>query len=197
MSDPKDTVVSPEVTSEVNPRDTVLLQHLQRDAASRHLRADRGGHRRQGVLLDDGTRIRQKAYRKTEVSIETLAANHQSILEHHRKGRLAIFTSDEKELSYDEVLKLLTGRGVVVMEESLKEQIHTVSAPVSPPELDQDGDPKILNVPPVAQVEEPTRPDIKLSETIAATDMAEQQKKLPETPVKKTIHPSQKKGKRE
>lgn len=198
MSDPKeDAAVSPEETPEVKPRETVLVQHLQRDAGSRHLRAQRGGHRRQGVLLDDGTRIRQKAYRKTEISIQTLADNHQSILEHHRKGRLAIFTPDEKEMSYDDVVALLTGKGIKVNEESLKEQLLTVNAPVAPPELDENGDLKLpKELTEEVATEDTTKPNIELSETIAAVDMAEQRKKLPETHAKKPIH-LQKKGKKE
>jgi hypothetical protein len=148
------------------------------------------------VILDDGSRIRQKAYRKTEMSIETLAQNHQSILEHIRCGKLAVFTSDEKELTYDEVVALLTGRGVPVQEESLREQLINMSAPVSPPELDSDGEPKIPNV--VLPREDTTIPNIDLSATIAAVDMAEHRKKLPEdqsgaTHGKKHL----KKGKRE
>lgn len=193
MSDEKDTAVSPEetakepeaskvesedkVTTPTKPKDYVLLQHLQRDRGTRSLRAARGGHRRQGVLLEDGTRIRQRAYRYTELSVANLVSNHQSLLEHVREGRLAVFAPDETPLSYDEVVSLVGGElqksdvKSEVNESSLKEQVQEsstgvkdeeVNPPISPPSKDRDA----------------TRPDGELSATLAAVDMAEESKKL-------------------
>jgi hypothetical protein len=134
MSENIDTAERPEETKEVKSG-TLLLQHLQRDANTRSLRSQRSGHRRQGVLLDDGTRIRQRGYRVTEISTQTLADNHQSILEHVREGRVAIFTPDEKELSYEQLVALLKDQVPVVLEASLKEAVHDMLAVVRDDEI--------------------------------------------------------------
>jgi hypothetical protein len=151
MSDEEtDTAVSPELpeADEAKPLgEYVLVQHLQRWAGSRSLRAERGGHRRQGVLLDDGSRIRQKSYRLHAMPLDTLLANHQSMLEHVREGRLAVFDPDgTTELTYELLLaKLHKGLGKEnVQEAGHKEAIHGIVAgvpvdPDLPPEIPPRG----------------------------------------------------------
>ena len=50
----------------VRPLDYVLVRHLGRSAASRHIRADRAGYRRQRFMLSDGQRVRRQNMRTTE-----------------------------------------------------------------------------------------------------------------------------------
>jgi hypothetical protein len=184
----KDTAASPEVKTEmVKPPAYLLLMHRQRDAENRATRASRGGHRRQGVLLDDGTRVRQRGYRYTQIGLEELKANHQSLLEHVRQGRIGVFMPDEKPLSYDELVALLHGElGDAVKEESLQEVIqNTTTAPPTAEQLDQ-ADKAALAAEQAELLgkgpEDVTRPDVELSETLAAADMAEENKKLPAAP---------------
>jgi hypothetical protein len=77
------------------------------------MRAARSGHRRQGVLLDDGTRIRKKGRKRfTEVALTTLADNHQKLLEYIRVGTLeACDPKTERPLSYQDVLALIQKSG--------------------------------------------------------------------------------------
>jgi hypothetical protein len=138
MSDnEKDTAASPEQPTEGKSGQFVLLQHQQRWAGTRGLRAERGGHRRQGVLLDDGTRIRQKAYRFTEMPVSGLLANHQSILEHVREGRVAVYQPDgETELTYDKLVLFIQTelKSEKIKDHGLKEQVQVATAgvPIEP-----------------------------------------------------------------
>lgn len=100
---------------EVAPRvkDYVLVRHMARNPRTRTMRAARAGHRRQGVLLDDGTRIRKKGRKRfTEVALTTLADNHQKLLEYIRVGSLeACDPATERPLSYQDVLALIQKSG--------------------------------------------------------------------------------------
>ena len=96
------------------PTQLVLVRHMARSPRTRTMRAARSGHRRQGVLLDDGTRIRKKGKRRyTEVDLAALASNHQRFLEFVRVGTIEVCDPvTEQAYSYEELvakLKALAG----------------------------------------------------------------------------------------
>lgn len=99
------------MSSDVRPTpqlDSVLVQHLAGSPRTRTLRASRSGHRRQGVLLDDGSRIRRKGDRPSELSIHDLVKNHTSILEHVRVGTVEICDPHTEEfIPYVELVALI------------------------------------------------------------------------------------------
>ena len=101
--------------AETTPRalDYILVRHMARNPRTRTLRAARSGHRRQGVLLDDGTRIRKKGRKRfTEVALTTMVDNHQRLLEYLRVGTLeACDPRTERPLEYEEVLSLIKNLG--------------------------------------------------------------------------------------
>jgi hypothetical protein len=115
------------------------------------------------VLLSDGTRIRRKNYRLIEMSLTVLEANHHTILEHMREGRLALFTKDGDEMSYEQVLALLH-------KNMGEEAVHQSSAKdmvverVTTPEIG------------LARPEDSTRPDMDAAAVTAAVDQVEAEK---------------------
>lgn len=88
--------------------DYVLVRHLARSPRARTMRAARAGHRRQGVLLDDGTRIRKKGrQRLTEVSLDVFVRNHARILEFVQVGTLELVDpADFQPIPYAELLEI-------------------------------------------------------------------------------------------
>ena len=121
--------------------DYVLVRHMARSPRARTMRAARAGHRRQGVLLDDGTRIRKKGrQRLTELAMETFVKNHARILEFVRVGALELVDPfDLEPIPYAELVdiakKLVGG------------------------ELDTDT--RVPQDPPMGSVEENTAPEPK------------------------------------
>lgn len=86
--------------------DYVLVRHMSRSPRTRTLRAARSGHRRQGVLLDEGTRIRRKGkQRLTEIHLRDFVNNHTKLLEYVRVGTLEIVDPDtEYTIGYDDLV---------------------------------------------------------------------------------------------
>lgn len=85
----------------------VLVRHTGRSALTRTTRALRSGHRRKGVLLDDGTRIRKKGKKRlTAVTLSTFVGNNQRLLEYVRVGQIEVCDAEtESALSYDELVE--------------------------------------------------------------------------------------------
>jgi hypothetical protein len=73
------------------------------------MRAARAGHRRQGILLDDGTRIRKKGrQRLTELTMKTFIGNQAKILELIKIGALELVNPNTlNPMSHDEVMALV------------------------------------------------------------------------------------------
>lgn len=101
----------------------VLVRHMARNPRTRTMRAARSGHRRQGVLLDDGTRIRKKGRKRfTQVALTTMVDNHQRLLEYLRVGTLeACDPVTERPMDYQEVLDLIKSLGAAKGEFKLDE----------------------------------------------------------------------------
>jgi len=87
----------------------VLVRHNQRSARTRSQRAARSGHRRQGALMDDGTRIRRKGKgRYTEMDLRELVNNHERLLEYVRVGTLEVCDpKTESVIPYDDLVKMI------------------------------------------------------------------------------------------
>jgi hypothetical protein len=96
------------------PLSHVLVRHMGRSPRTRTMRAARSGHRRQGVLLDDGTRIRKKGKRRfTEVDLRELINNHQKFLEHVRVGSIEVCDPrNEEPIPYDDLVSGIKNLGV-------------------------------------------------------------------------------------
>lgn len=72
----------------------VMVRHLAYDRAHKMHRAERAGGRRRRFMLDDGTNIRPKGSRMTEVSLDTLAKNLNKFLEGVRNGVVEVCRPD-------------------------------------------------------------------------------------------------------
>jgi hypothetical protein len=94
----------------------VLVRHMGRNPRTRTLRAARAGHRRQGVILDDGTRIHRKGRKRfTRVDLRKLVANHRRLLEFVRVGSIEICDpKTEKFIPYDGLVELISNVAVWV-----------------------------------------------------------------------------------
>lgn len=86
---------------------TVLIRHLGRDATMRSIRAMRPGYRWQGFLFDDGTPIRSTGARCTEVSLDKLAKNANSVVEAVAYGMLEVCYPDGSVIPMRGLLHLL------------------------------------------------------------------------------------------
>lgn len=138
----------------------VLVRHMARSPRTRTMRAARSGHRRQGVLLDDGTRIRKKGRKRfTQVELTTMVNNHQRLLEYLRVGTLeACDPVTERPMSYQEVADLIRSLGATkggfALDESGVQQgpvggsekpenaAPSAKKKKPPPQVDQDAPPQ-------------------------------------------------------
>lgn len=69
----------------------VLVRHMCRSPLTRSKRAARAGHRRQGVVLGNGQRIRKKSRRQlVKIGLDVLIADKDRVLEFVRVGTLEI-----------------------------------------------------------------------------------------------------------
>ena len=107
----------------------VLVRHMARSPRTRTMRAARAGHRRQGVLLDDGTRIRKRGRRRfTEVDLRELANNNQKLLEYVRIGALEVCDpKTEQSIPYEGLLKMIDSVASWVAEKSYSEAMDEYS----------------------------------------------------------------------
>lgn len=89
----------------------ILCRHMARSPRTRTMRAARAGHRRQGVLLDDGTRIRKKGRgRLTQISIDTFVRNHARLLEFVKVGSLEFLNpATQQRIPYAELEQIAKG----------------------------------------------------------------------------------------
>ena len=87
----------------------VLVRHMARSPRTRTMRAARSGHRRQGVILDDGKRIRKKGRRRyTEVDLREMVRNNQRLLEYVRIGAIEVCDpKNEQAIPYEGLVELL------------------------------------------------------------------------------------------
>lgn len=120
------------------PLDYVLVRHMARSPRTRTLRAARSGHRRQGVLLDDGTRIRKKGRKRfTEVALDTLADNNQRLLEYVQIGAIEVCDpKTERPISFDDLLKMIPGKAPA---SPPVEEPKSKPEPPKPPEPKEEG----------------------------------------------------------
>ena len=69
----------------------VLVRHMCRSPLTRTKRAARAGHRRQGVVLGNGQRIRKKSRRQlVKVGLDVLIADKDRVIEFVRVGTLEL-----------------------------------------------------------------------------------------------------------
>jgi hypothetical protein len=107
----------------------VLVRHMGRSARTRTMRAARAGHRRQGVLLDDGTRVRKRGRRFTEVDLRELANNHQRLLEYVRTGAVEVCDpKTEHAIPYDGLVKMISDVGAWLTESSHAQDMEKFEA---------------------------------------------------------------------
>lgn len=101
------------MSSDERPNQYILVRHMARSPRTRTMRAARSGHRRQGVLLDDGSRVRRKGKKRyTQVDLKNFIDNHTQLLEYVRVGTLEICDPvTERAISYDDLVKLLRELG--------------------------------------------------------------------------------------
>jgi len=93
--------------------EVLLVRHMCRSPLTRTARAARAGHRRQGIVLADGTRIRKKGSRRfTVLALRDLVQNQERILELVRIGALEVCDTNERALSYEALVEKLTGAPV-------------------------------------------------------------------------------------
>jgi hypothetical protein len=87
----------------------ILVRHMARSPRTRTLRAARAGHRRQGILLRDGKRIRKKGKRRfTQLSFEELVDNHSRLLEFVRVGALEFCDPrSQNPIPYEELVRIV------------------------------------------------------------------------------------------
>ena len=78
------------VEQAVRPLDYVLVRHLGRSAASRHIRADRAGYRRQRFMLSDGQRIRRQNARTTEFGYSVFIKDFSRFIEGVTVGMIEV-----------------------------------------------------------------------------------------------------------
>lgn len=101
------------------PLTYILVRHMGRSPRTRTLRAGRAGHRRQGVVLDDGTRIRKKGKKRmTQVDLAAVVDNHAHLLELILVGTIEVcdpYTGNA--MQYDDV--------VGVIESYARHRVHT------------------------------------------------------------------------
>jgi len=170
MSDEKDTAESPEAKPETRPIHYVLVRHMARSPRTRTLRAARAGHRRQGVLLDDGTRIRKRGKRRlTEVDLRTMVDNHQKLLEYVRVGTIEVLDPvTEQAIPYEGVVEIIENLAKTMKLEKFELLETGVQDEVIP------GSDVPENTAPMPDT---TRPDIDASAMMAAADQAEAKKR--------------------
>lgn len=116
----------------------VLVRHMARSPLTRTTRAARSGHRRQGVLLDDGTRIRRKGKRRlTQIDLREFIGNHARLLEYVRVGTLEVLDPvSERGLSYDDLIERLDLVGLLKKAESAQ-PAAAESEPAKPESSDE------------------------------------------------------------
>ncbi len=104
----------------------VLIRNMARSPRTRTARAARSGHRRQGVLLDDGTRIRKQGRRRyTEVDLRTFANNHQRLLEYVRVGSIEVCDpKTERAILYEDLVELVKNVGTHLAERATEMNAH-------------------------------------------------------------------------
>jgi len=171
MSDEKDTAESPEPeTAEAAPIHHILVRHMARSARTRTLRAGRAGHRRQGVLLDDGTRIRKRGRRRyTSVDLSTMVYNHQKLLEYVRVGTLEVCDPvTEQRIPYEGLVELIEGLANNMQLDKFELNEEGVEeGPVLGSEVEDNTSPR----------GDETKTDIDTSAMMAAHDQAEAKKR--------------------
>jgi len=108
----------------------VLVRHMARSPRTRTMRAARAGHRRQGVLLDDGTRIRKKGRKRyTEVDLRELARNNQRFLEFVRVGAIEVCDpKTEHAIPYNDLVKMIGDVAQWVAEKEFSEAMERWNA---------------------------------------------------------------------
>jgi hypothetical protein len=89
-----------EEAQERAPREpTVLVRHKGRDAAGGAVRRARSGFRRQGVVLDNGLRIRKQGrQRYTELDLRALVDNHENLLRYLDEDVIEILDAESKHV---------------------------------------------------------------------------------------------------
>jgi len=128
MSEEKDTAVSPEVAEEQpvdnaeegavqeekeevkknppRPKDYVFVNHMMRSARSGLKRHARSGNRRQGVILDNGQRLRRRGARlMNEVNLRTMVECHRRFLDYIEAGIIEVYDPNGmKIMSLEQVI---------------------------------------------------------------------------------------------
>ena len=129
----------------------VLVRHMCRSPLTRTKRAARAGHRRQGVVLGNGQRIRKKSRRQlVKIALDVLIADKDRVIEFVRVGTLEL--CEPRTLS-------------TIPYEMLPELLGS-AAPVAPPPASEPEPPPPQDPPPPAEgyteeeLEKKTRNDL-------------------------------------
>jgi hypothetical protein len=86
----------------------VYVRHTGRTTATRAQRKARAGNRRQGVVLDNGLRIRKKGrQRVTKLGLRDLVANHRRLFHYLDNHILEVLDPDMKPISRDRLAEIL------------------------------------------------------------------------------------------
>lgn len=148
------------------PRLWVYVRHVGRSAANRASRRARAGHRRQGVLLDNGLRIRKRGrQRLTKLNLKEFVQNHERLF--HYLDNCMIEVIDPKTLKVISREDLLGGLRGLAGEFGKKIKV---------------GDPKVpyalvsglkeKTSPPLTRPDDATLDDIDTSAVTASVDQA-------------------------
>lgn len=186
MSDKKDVAVSPDVIEEKsvdkaeekkkNPpraKDYIFINHMMRSARSGLKRHMRSGNRRQGVILDNGQRLRRRGNRlMNEVNLRTLVECHHKLLGYLESGIIeAIDPHTQKVMTIEQVIAKIKEVGYRM---NLKQDLLVAyDTPISEAGLPDPNS---------------TQPNIKVMEELAKTPEATGQD---ETPPEDNVEPNE------
>ena len=106
-------------SSEPKRIEYILVRHMGRSPRTRTLRAARGGHRRQGVLLKNGQRIRKKGRKRlTQLHLKDFVENHTRLLEYVRVGAIEFVNPVTLQpIPYDDLLDFVHDFGSAMVED--------------------------------------------------------------------------------
>lgn len=100
MSEKEKSAVSP-------GKVTVFIRHLTRSPLTRTNRAARSGHRRQGFLLADGVRIRQRRGRLTPVGLDVAARSAEKLIDGAANSVIEVLDHNQNKVCLKDLNLLL------------------------------------------------------------------------------------------
>jgi len=152
------------------PKDWVYIRHVGRKTVNHAVRAARAGNRRQGVVLDNGLRIRKQGHRRlTKLNLKEFVAYHERLLFYFDNYIIEILDpATMKAISRQD---LVSGLKRMAKKYGKKIVVGPEKAPYSLVSGMKAG-----AQPPPDRTEDATRPDIDAAAMTAAVDQANAKK---------------------